>query len=221
MGPKSFGLDEETVGLIANQLKDVAALGVQLAIVIGGGNIIRGVTASTRGIERVTGDHMGMLGTVINALALQDALEKCGVTTRVQTAIEIREVAEPYIRRRAIRHLEKGRAVIFAAGTGNPYFTTDSAAALRASETHADVVLKATKVEGVFSADPRLDPEAELLPEITYHQVLARNLKFMDASAISLCRENQIPIVLFDFSVPGNILRVVKGEKVGSVVRGD
>lgn len=219
MGSKSFGLDEETVGLIADQLKDVSALGVELAIVIGGGNIIRGVTASTRGIERVTGDHMGMLGTVINALALQDALEKRGVTTRVQTAIEIREVAEPYIRRRAIRHLEKGRAVIFAAGTGNPYFTTDSAAALRASETHADVVLKATKVEGIYSADPRLDPDAVLLPEITYHQVLARNLKFMDASAISLCRENQIPIVLFDFSVPGNILRVVRGENVGSVVR--
>jgi uridylate kinase len=219
MGPKSFGLDEETVGLIADQLKEVSALGVELAIVIGGGNIIRGVAASNRGIERVTGDHMGMLGTVINALALQDALEKRGVTTRVQTAIEIREVAEPYIRRRAIRHLEKGRAVIFAAGTGNPYFTTDSAAALRASETQADVVLKATKVQGIYSADPRLDPDAELLPEITYHQVLARNLKFMDASAISLCRENQIPIVLFDFSVPGNILRVVRGEKVGSVVR--
>lgn len=219
MGSKSFGLDEETVARIAIELKDVSALGVELAIVIGGGNIIRGVTASTRGIERVTGDHMGMLGTVINALALQDALEKCGVTTRVQTAIEIREVAEPYIRRRAIRHLEKGRVVIFAAGTGNPYFTTDSAAALRASETHADVVLKATKVEGIYSADPRLDPEAKLLREITYHQVLSRNLKFMDASAISLCRENHIPIVLFDLAVPGNILRVVQGEEVGSVVR--
>ncbi len=219
MGGKSFGLDEETVGRIAEELREVCAQDIQLAIVIGGGNIIRGVTASDRGIDRVAGDHMGMLGTVINALALQDALEKAGVTTRVQTAIEIREVAEPFIRRRAIRHLEKGRAVIFAAGTGNPYFTTDSAAALRASEVHADVLLKATKVDGIYSADPRLHPEAQRLPELTYQQVLERNLKFMDAAAISLCRENDIPIVIFDLTRRGNILRAVQGSKVGSVVR--
>ncbi len=221
MGPKSFGLDEKTLGEIADELGEVHGLGVEMAIVIGGGNIIRGVAASRRGIDRVTGDHMGMLGTVINALALQDALEQRGVTTRVQTAIEIREVAEQFIRRRAIRHLEKGRVVIFAAGTGNPFFTTDSAAALRASEVKAEVLLKATGVEGIFSADPRKEPEARLLPEVTYQQVLERNLKFMDAAAVSLCRENHIPIVLFDLGRRGNIYRVVCGEKVGSVVRGD
>lgn len=219
MGSKSFGLDEAVLGGIADELREVVRLGVELAIVIGGGNIIRGVAASDRGIERVTGDHMGMLGTVINALALQDALEKRQVTTRVQTAIEIREVAEQFIRRRAIRHLEKGRAVIFAAGTGNPFFTTDSAAALRASEVKAEVVLKATKVEGIYSADPKVDPNAKRLPSLTYQQVLEQNLQFMDAAAISLCRENRIPIVLFDLTTPGNILRVVRGESVGSVVR--
>ena len=218
MGSRSFGLDEEVVGGIADELRELRELDVELAIVIGGGNIIRGVTASHRGIERVTADHMGMLGTVINALALQDALEKRGVTTRVQTAIEIREVAEQFIRRRAIRHLEKGRVVIFAAGTGNPFFTTDSAAALRASEIKAEVLLKATKVAGIYSADPRKDEKAELLPEVTYQMVLERNLQFMDAAAISLCRENEIPIVLFDMTVRGNINRVLSGEKVGSVV---
>ena len=219
MGRQSFGLDEKVVGDIADEIRDVHRLGVGLAIVIGGGNIIRGVAASEAGIERVTGDHMGMLGTVINALALQDALEKRGVTTRVQTAIEIREVAESFIRRRAIRHLEKGRVVIFAAGTGNPFFTTDSAAALRASEIHAEALLKATKVSGIYTADPRRDPEAELLHEVTYQQVLERNLRFMDAAAISLCRENHIPIVLFDLGVKGNVRRVICGEQVGSVVR--
>lgn len=220
MGSQSFGIDETIVGDIADELKEVHGLGAQLAVVIGGGNIIRGVAASDRGIERVTADHMGMLGTVINALALQDALEKRGVTTRVQTAIEIREVAETFIRRRAIRHLERGRVVIFAAGTGNPYFTTDSAAALRANEIHAEVLLKATKVEGIYSADPRLDPEAELLREVTYQRVLEDNLRFMDAASISLCRENDIPIVLFDLTQKGNVLRVVRGESVGSTVRG-
>ncbi len=219
MGSQSFGLDEEVVAGIADELRQICELGVELAVVIGGGNIIRGVTASRRGIDRVTGDNMGMLGTVINALALQDALEQVDVMTRVQTAIQIREVAEPFIRRRAIRHLEKGRVVIFAAGTGHPYFTTDSAAALRASEIKAEALLKATKVAGIYSADPRLDSDAQLLPEVTYQMVLERNLKFMDAAAVSLCRENQIPIVLFDQTESGNILRVARGETIGSVVR--
>jgi uridylate kinase len=219
MGAKPFGLDEPVVAGIAGELADVHRLGVEIAVVIGGGNIIRGVTASDRGIDRVTGDNMGMLATVINALALQDALERLGVPTRVQTAIEIRAVAEPLIRRRAIRHLEKGRVVIFAAGTGNPYFTTDSAAALRANEIRADVLLKATKVEGVYSADPARDPAAQLIPEITYQQVLERDLRIMDAAAISLCRDNDLPIVIFDLTRAGNIRRVVCGERVGSVVR--
>ncbi|MCP3960523.1 MAG: UMP kinase [bacterium] len=221
MGSQSFGLDEEVLGAIADEIGEVSALGVEISIVIGGGNIIRGVAASRRGIDRVTGDHMGMLGTVINALALQDALEQRDVTTRVQTAIEIREVAEQFIRRRAIRHLEKGRIVIFAAGTGNPFFTTDSAAALRASEVKAEVLLKATGVEGIYDSDPRLNPNARPLREVTYQEVLERNLKFMDAAAISLCRENEIPIVLFDLNRRGNIHRVVCGEDVGSVVRGE
>jgi uridylate kinase len=218
MGRQSFGIDEQVVRQIAGEIRDVYRLGVHIAIVIGGGNIIRGVSASAMGIDRVTGDHMGMLATVINGLALQDALEKVGVTTRLQTAIEIREVAEPFIRRRAIRHLEKGRAVIFAAGTGNPYFTTDSAAALRANEIHADILLKATQVDGVYSADPKVDPNAQLLRRVTYQQVLERNLRVMDAAAISLCRDNGIPIAVFDLMNPGNIARVVRGEDVGSLV---
>ncbi len=219
MGDKPFGLDEAVVADIADQLGEVHALGVQMAIVVGGGTIIRGLAASHRGIDRVTGDHMGMLATVINALALQDALEKRGVSTRVQTAIDIREIAEPYIRRRAIRHLEKGRAVIFGAGTGNPFFTTDSAAALRAAEIHAEILLKATKVDGLYSADPNVDPEACLLREVTYQEVLEKNLQVMDAAAISLCRENRIPISIFDLGVAGNIRRVICGERIGSVVR--
>jgi uridylate kinase len=219
MGDQSFGIDESRVAAIADELKELHALGVETAIVIGGGNIIRGLAASHRGIDRATGDYMGMLGTVINALALQDALEKRGVVTRVQTALEMRHVAEPFIRRRAIRHLEKGRAVIFAAGTGNPFFTTDSAAALRAAEIHAEVLLKATGVDGVYTADPRLVPDAELLPVVTYQQVLERNLKIMDASAIALCRDNSLPIAIFNLRRRGNVLRVVCGEEVGSLVR--
>jgi uridylate kinase len=218
MGTQSFGIDEPVVARIADEVKEVYQLGVEIAIVIGGGNIIRGLAASHRGIERVTGDYMGMLATVINALALQDALEKRGVNTRVQTAIDIREVAEPFIRRRAIRHLQKGRLVIFAAGTGNPFFTTDSAAALRANEVHADVLLKGTNVAGVYDSDPKTNPEAELLPEVTYQQVLERNLQVMDAAAISLCRENDIPIVVFDLLGLGNVRRVVCGEALGSLV---
>lgn len=219
MGDQAFGLDGEIVAKIALELKEVVDRGLELAIVIGGGNIIRGVAASARGIDRVTGDHMGMLATVINSLALQDALEKVGVTTRVQTAIDIRQVAEPFIRRRAIRHLEKGRVVIFAAGTGNPYFTTDSAAALRANEIHAEVLLKATQVDGVYSDDPKENPDAEFLAELSYQQVLEKNLRVMDTAAISLCRDNSIPIIVFDLMEHGNIGRVVGGERIGSVVR--
>ena len=219
MGSQPFGIDEQVVSRIARQLAEVHGLGVELAVVVGGGNIIRGLAASHRGIERVTGDYMGMLATVINALALQDAMEKQGVPTRVQTAIDIREVAEPFIRRRAIRHLEKGRAVIFAAGTGNPYFTTDSAAALRAAEIHADALLKGTQVEGIFTGDPRTDPEARLLAEVTYQQVLERDLKIMDGAAIALCRDNGIPIAVFDLGGESNLRRIVLGERVGSIVR--
>jgi len=219
MGSQSFGIDEAVVVQIAEQIAEVHRLGVELAIVIGGGNIIRGVAASNRGLDRVTGDHMGMLATVINALALQDALEKRQVPTRVQTAIEIRAVAEPLIRRRALRHLEKGRVVIFAAGTGNPFFTTDSAAALRANEIHAEILLKATRVDGVYTADPRKDPDAVLLSEVSYQQVLERDLRIMDAAAISLCRDNDLPIAIFNLALAGNIRRVVCGERVGSIVK--
>jgi uridylate kinase len=218
MGDQSFGIDEKVVAAIADEIRAVVQLGVEIAVVIGGGNIIRGLAASHRGIDRVTGDHMGMLATMINALALQDALEKRGVTTRVQSAIEIREVAEPFIRRRAIRHLEKGRVVIFGAGTGNPYFTTDSAAALRANEIHADALLKATNVDGIYSADPRKDPSAKRLTDVTYQEMLAQDLRVMDAAAISLCRDNKIPLVIFNLLQAGSILRVVCGEPIGSVV---
>jgi len=219
MGRRESGIDPETVAAIAQELKEVHELGVELAIVVGGGNIFRGLKASEKGIDRVAADHMGMLATVINALALQDAIEKVSVPTRVMTAIEMREVAEPYIKRRADRHLERKRLVIFAAGTGNPYFTTDTAAALRAAEVRADALLKATQVDGVYTADPAKDPKAQLLPELTYQDALQRRLKVMDATAFSLCMENRMPIHVFKLQQRGNILRVVQGERVGSVVK--
>lgn len=220
MGEQTFGIDEGVVVAIAQEIKKVHDLDVEIAVVIGGGNIIRGLAASHRGLDRVTGDYMGMLATVINALALQDALEKAGVPTRVQTAIDIRDVAEPFIRRRAIRHLEKRRVVIFAAGTGNPFFTTDSAAALRANEIHAEVLMKATSVDGIYSADPEESVEAEFLPRVTYQRVLELNLRVMDAAAISLCRDNGIPIAVFELRKPDNIRRVVCGQAIGSWVNG-
>ena len=218
MGDQQFGVDPAVTTGIARDVGDIQGLGVQTAIVIGGGNIFRGLAASARGMDRATADYMGMLATVINALALQDALEQQGVVTRVVTAIEMRAVAEPFIRRRAIRHLEKGRVVIFAAGTGNPYFTTDTAAALRAMEIKAEVILKGTKVDGVYTADPMLDPHATKYPAISYLQVLERQLKVMDATAISLCMDNKMPIVVFDLREAGNIRRVVLGEAVGTIV---
>ncbi len=218
MGEQQFGVDPEVASRIARDVKEIQGLGVETAIVIGGGNIFRGLAASTRGMDRATADYMGMLATVINALALQDALEQHSVLTRVVTAIEMRAVAEPFIRRRAIRHLEKGRVVIFAAGTGNPYFTTDTAAALRAMEIKADVILKGTKVDGVYTADPMLDPHATKYATISYLQVLERQLKVMDATAISLCMDNKLPIVIFDLRAPGNIRRVVLGDPVGTTV---
>jgi len=218
LGTQGFGVDPAMSKRIAQEIHDVNAMGVQVAVVVGGGNFIRGVAASALGIERVVGDHMGMLATVINALALQDALEKSGTHTRVVTAIEIREIAEPFIRRRAIRHLEKGRVVLLAAGTGNPYFSTDTAAALRAMEIKAEVILKATKVDGVFDADPQKVPDAKMFAEIKYLDVLSKRLAVMDTTAISLCMDNNLPIVVFNLNVPGNLLRVVMGEKIGSRV---
>ncbi len=217
-GSQGYGLDPSVLVRIGAEVREVTELGVQLAIVIGGGNIFRGVAASAGGMERATADYMGMLATIINALALQDALEKAGCQTRVLSAIEMRAVAEPYIRRRAIRHLEKGRVVIFAAGTGNPFFTTDTAGALRAVEIGADAILKATKVDGIYSADPARDAGAERLPRVTYIEVLNRSLAVMDTTAISLCMDNKLPIVVFDLTRPGNIARIVCGEPVGSIV---
>jgi uridylate kinase len=219
MGSQSFGIDNAIVNGVAAEIAEIHALGVGVGIVIGGGNIFRGLAATGRGMDRVTGDHMGMLATIINALALQDALEKAGVVTRVMSAIEVRAVAEPFIRRRAMRHLEKGRVVIFAGGTGNPYFTTDSAAALRAMEMKAELLLKATRVDGVYTADPEKDPNAKFLPEVTYLSALEKSLKVMDATAISLCMDNALPIVVFNLRKPGNIMRIVMGESVGSWVR--
>jgi uridylate kinase len=218
MGEKAYGIDPAITEQIAHDVQEIQGLGVETAIVIGGGNIFRGVAASARGMDRATGDYMGMLATVINALALQDALERQGVLTRVMSAIEMRAVSEPFIRRRAIRHLEKGRAVIFAAGTGNPYFTTDTAAALRAMEIKADVIMKATKVDGVYSADPMKDPTAERYDRISYLQVLERRLQVMDATAISLCMDNRLPILVFNLRTPGNLRRAVLGESIGSTV---
>jgi uridylate kinase len=213
-----FGVDVTRVHEVAGELAAVQALGVQIAIVVGGGNFFRGVAEQARDMDRVSADHMGMLATVINALALQDALEKRGVQTRVMSAIEMNQVAEPFIRRRALRHLEKGRIVIFAAGTGNPYFSTDSAASLRAMEIKADVVMKATKVDGIYDADPVTVKDAKMFDQITYLDVLKKGLKVMDATAIALCRENNLPIVIFNLNRPGNIQRVVSGEKIGSLV---
>ncbi len=218
MGEKMYGIDPAITSQIAHDVQEIQGLGVETAIVIGGGNIFRGVAASARGMDRATGDYMGMLATVINALALQDALERQGVLTRVMSAIEMRAVSEPFIRRRAIRHLEKGRAVIFAAGTGNPYFTTDTAAALRAMEIRADVIMKATKVDGIYSADPIKDPTAERYERISYLQVLERRLQVMDATAISLCMDNRLPILVFNLRTAGNLRRAVLGEPIGSTV---
>ena len=219
-GEEGGGIDPKRAEVIAREIKDVQSLGVEVAVVIGGGNIFRGMVAEEAGMERVSADYMGMLATVINALALQDALESMGVVTRVQTAIEMRELAEPFIRRRAIRHLEKGRVVIFAGGTGSPYFTTDTAASLRAMEIGAEVIMKATKVDGVYSADPLVDPSAERFDEITYLDCLQKGLKVMDSTALSLCMDNGVPIIVFNLWVPGNVGRAVKGEPVGTVVRG-
>src|SRR5262245_59978914 len=218
MGDQQFGVDPAVVRRIARDVKEIQRLGVETAIVIGGGNIFRGLAASARGMDRAAADYMGMLATVINGLALQDGLEQAGVLTRVVTAIEMRAVAEPFIRRRAIRHLEKGRVVIFAAGTGNPYFTTDTAAALRAMEIKADVILKGTKVDGIYTADPMLDKTATKYSSISYLQVLERQLRVMDATAISLCMDNRLPIVVFNMRAAGSIRQVVMGEPVGTTV---
>jgi uridylate kinase len=219
MGEQPFGIDPGVTTQIAKEIAEIQQLGVQTAVVIGGGNLFRGLAASAKGMDRATADYMGMLATVINALALQDALEHQGVLTRVASAIEMRAVAEPFIRRRAVRHLEKGRVVVFAAGTGNPYFTTDTAAALRAMEMKADVILKGTKVDGIYTADPMLDKTATKYDDISYLTVLERQLKVMDATAISLCMDNKLPIVVFDLRTPGNVRRVIMGEPVGTTVR--
>ena len=218
-GDKGSGLDFHVVEAFAEEIKAVHRLGVRLALVVGGGNIIRGATASREGLDRVSADYMGMLATVINALALQDVLEKVGVDTRVMTAIRMESVAEPYIRRRAIRHLEKGRLIIFAAGTGNPFFSTDTAGVLRALEIEAEVILKATNVDGVYTGDPRTDPAATFIPELTYQEAIVKNYAVMDANAFGLCKANQLPIVVFNINQPGAIIRVLQGERVGTIVR--
>jgi uridylate kinase len=218
MGEQPFGIDPATATQIARDIGEIQQLGVEVGIVVGGGNLFRGLAASARGMDRSTADYMGMLATVINALAMQDALEKIGVTTRVATAIEMRAVAEPFIRRRAVRHLEKKRVVVFAAGTGNPYFTTDTAAALRAMEMKAEVILKGTKVDGIYTADPMIDKTAEKFDTITYLKVIEKSLRVMDATAITLCMDNKLPIVVFNLRTPGNLRRVIMGEPVGTTV---
>lgn len=220
MGDQQYGIDLAVLDKIASEIKEIYGLGIEIAVVIGGGNIFRGLAASAKGMERASADYMGMLATVLNALALQNALENSGVVTRVQSAIEMRELAEPYIRRKAVRHLEKKRVVIFAAGTGNPYFTTDTAAALRAMEIGAEVIMKATKVDGVYSADPVKDPTATKYDRLTYIEVLQKDLRVMDATAISLCMDNNLPIIVFDLNTAGNINRIVRGESVGTLVAG-
>ena len=221
IGEQGYGIDAKMLQYLADEISDVHRLGVQLALVIGGGNIFRGSEAEARGIDRVTADNMGMLATVINGLSLQSALEQASIVTRVQTAFEMRAVAEPYIRRRALRHLEKGRVVLFAGGTGNPYFTTDTTAALRAAEIGADVVLKATKVDGIYEEDPVTHPEALRLPRLTYLETLQRRLKVMDATAVSLCMDNQLPIVVFDINQPGNLRSIMQGKPIGTLVGGE
>lgn len=218
MGEKGYGIDPDTVRYMAEEIKKAYDLGTEIAVVIGGGNIFRGVEAAKQGIERATADYMGMLATVINALALQNSLEKIGVDTRVQSAIEMRELAEPYIRRKAIRHLEKGRVVIFAAGTGNPYFTTDTAAALRALEIGAQLIMKGTKVDGIYSSDPVKDPKAKKFDTLTYMDVLRNSLKVMDSTAITLCMDNNVPIVVFNIRQPDSFKKILLGEKIGSFV---
>ena len=218
MGNRSYGIDPVVADQIASEVAEVSELGIELAVVIGGGNIFRGLAASAKGMDRSTADNMGMLATVMNSLALSDALERHGNDTRVLTAIEMRTVAEPFIRRRALRHLKKGRVVLFAAGTGNPYFTTDTAAALRAMEIRADVIMKATKVDGIFTSDPMTDPTATRIDRLTHLEVLERQLRVMDATAISLCMDNKLPILVFNLLKPGNVRRAVMGESVGSVV---
>lgn len=221
MGDRKYGISSSTVDYMAKEIKEALSKGVEVAIVIGGGNIFRGAEASVEGIERASADYMGMLATIINALALQNSLEKHGVPTRVQSAIEMKELAEPYIRRKAIRHLEKGRAVIFAAGTGNPYFTTDTAAALRAIEIGADVILKATKVDGIYSSDPVKNPSAKKYSTVTYIDMLTKGLSVMDSTAITLCMENNIPILVFNLRGKGNIRKIIEGKKLGTLVRGN
>jgi uridylate kinase len=220
-GGQGYGIDPEVIANIASEIREVVNIGVQVALVIGGGNIFRGVAAASQGMDRASADYMGMLATVMNSLALQDALEKVGVVTRVQSAIEMQEVAEPYIRRRAVRHLEKGRVVIFGAGTGNPYFTTDTAASLRAMEIGAEVILKGTKVDGVYSADPTKDKDAVKYLTLTYLDVLKKGLQVMDATATSLCMDNNLPIVVFNLTSWGNIKKVVLGEQIGTIVKGE
>lgn len=221
MGEQEFGISSDVINSYARQIKEIVELGVEVSIVIGGGNIFRGISGATQGVDRVTGDHMGMLATVINSLALQNAIEKLGVPTRVQTAIEMPKIAEPFIKRKAQRHLEKGRVVIFGAGTGNPYFTTDTAAALRAIEMNTEAVLKATKVDGIYDKDPVKYSDAVKYDRVTYTEVLNKDLKVMDATAISLCRENKLPIIVFDSLTEGNIKKVIMGENIGTVVVAD
>jgi uridylate kinase len=221
MGERPFGIDPDVVARIADEIREVHELNVQTAVVVGGGNIIRGMAAAAQGIDRVAGDHMGLLATVINGLALQDALEKRHVSNRLMSAVEVRQIAEPFIRRRAVRHLEKGRVVLFSGGTGNPFFTTDSAAALRANEIKADVLLKATRVDGVYDSNPETNPKAKFLRTLSYRQALQSGLQVMDAAAIALCMDNGIPIKVFNLRVRGNILRVVTGEDIGSLVSGE
>ena len=221
MGDQEFGISSDVIASYAKQIKEIVDLGVEVSIVIGGGNIFRGLSGAAQGVDRVTGEHMGMLATVINSLALQNSIEKLGVPTRVQTAIEMPKVAEPFIKRRAQRHLEKGRVVIFGAGTGNPYFTTDTAAALRAIEMETDVVIKATKVDGIYDKDPVKYPDAKKYETVTYNEVLAKDLKVMDATAISLCRENKLPIIVFNSLIEGNLKKVVMGEHIGTTVVAD